>query len=131
MVQERQKYRVVLDYIEPWLDEQDESTLRALYADLLMLEDEGPNLGRPLVDRIKGSRYHNLKELRVTSDGRSVIRILFAFDPRRQAVMLLAGNKASAKSSRAKWAGWYALNVPKAERLFREHLRRLESNGIA
>ena len=106
-------------------------TLRALYADLLVLEEEGPNFGRPLVDKIKGSKYHNLKELRVTSDGRSLIRILFAFDPEWQAVMLLAGNKASAKPSRAKWAGWYALNIPKAERVYREHLRRLESSGTA
>lgn len=49
------RYRIVLDYIEPWLDEQDEATLKQIYADLLVLEKEGPSLGRPLVDRVKGS----------------------------------------------------------------------------
>ena len=46
------RYRIVLDYIERWLDEQDDATLRQLYADLLVLEREGPSLGRPLVDRV-------------------------------------------------------------------------------
>ena len=78
------RYRIVLDYIEPWLDEQDEATLKQIYADLLVLEKEGPSLGRPLVDRVKGSKLHHLKELRVTSCGGQVIRILFAFDPKRQ-----------------------------------------------
>ena len=63
------RYRIVLDYIEPWLDEQDEATLKQIYADLLVLEKEGPSLGRPLVDRVKGSKLHHLKELRVTSCG--------------------------------------------------------------
>lgn len=38
------RYRIVLDYIEPWLDEQDEATLKQIYADLLVLEKEGPAL---------------------------------------------------------------------------------------
>lgn len=90
------RYRIVLDYIEPWLDEQDEATLKQIYADLLVLEKEGPSLGRPLVDRVKGSKLHHIKELRVTSCGGQVIRILFAFDPKRQAVLLLAGDKSRA-----------------------------------
>ena len=102
MLNQPHRYRIVLDYIEPWLDEQDESTLRQVYADLLVLEREGPSLGRPLVDRVKGSKLHHLKELRVTSCGSSVIRILFAFDPKRQAVLLLAGDKSQAESSRGK-----------------------------
>ena len=55
------RYRIVLDYIEPWLDEQDEATLKQIYADLLVLEKEGPSLGRPLVDRVKGSKLHHFK----------------------------------------------------------------------
>ena len=125
------RYRIVLDYIEPWLDEQDEATLKQIYADLLVLEKEGPSLGRPLVDRVKGSKLHHLKELRVTSCGGQVIRILFAFDPKRQAVLLLAGDKSRAGSSRAKWNGWYAINIPKAEQIYRRHVRRLDRDGTA
>ena len=116
------RYRIVLDYIEPWLDEQDEATLKQIYADLLVLEK---------VDRVKGSKLHHLKELRVTSCGGQVIRILFAFDPKRQAVLLLAGDKSRAGSSRAKWNGWYAINIPKAEQIYRRHVRRLDRDGTA
>lgn len=125
------RYRIVLDHIEHWLDEQDDATLRQVYADLLVLEREDPSLGRPLVDRVKGSELHHLKELRVTSCGLSVIRILFAFDPKRQAVLLLAGDKSQAESSKAKWNGWYAINVPKAEQIYRRHVRRLDRDGTA
>ena len=125
------RYRIVLDYIEHWLDEQAESTLRQVYADLLVLEREGPSLGRPLVDRVKGSKLHHLKELRVTSCGQSVIRVLFAFDPKRQVVLLLAGDKSQAESSKAKWNGWYAINIPKAEQIYRRHVRRLDRDGTA
>lgn len=131
MSNQQHRYRIVLDYIEHWLDEQDESTLRQVYADLLVLEREGPSLGRPLVDRVKGSKLHHLKELRVTSCGQSVIRILFAFDPKRQVVLLLAGDKSQAESSKAKWNGWYAINIPKAEQIYRRHVRRLDRDGTA
>ena len=131
MSNRQHRYRIVLDYIEPWLDEQDDATLRQVYADLLVLEREGPSLGRPLVDRVKGSKLHHLKELRVTSCGSSVIRILFAFDPKRQAVLLLAGDKSQAESLKAKWNGWYAINVPKAEQIYRRHVRRLDRDGTA
>lgn len=81
-----------------------------------MLAREGPQLGRPLVDRLKGSSLHNLKELRPASAGSSEIRILFAFDPARHALLLVAGDKAG------NWQRWYDLNIPIAERRFREHL---------
>jgi hypothetical protein len=50
------------------------------------LAAEGPALRRPLADRVKGSRYHNMKELRPPSSGTTEIRLLFAFDPRREAI---------------------------------------------
>ena len=65
------------------------------------LREEGPSLGRPLVDRIKGSRIHHLKELRPGSAGRSEIRVIFAFDPTRSALLLLGGDKAG------NWQRWY------------------------
>ena len=58
------------------------------------LREEGPALGRPLVDRLKGARIHHLKKLRPGSRGRSEIRIIFAFDPARSALLLPGGDKA-------------------------------------
>src|ERR1700728_2791139 len=67
---------------------------RRLVAEALdRLVDEGPSLGRPLADRIAESRLHNLKELRPGSSGASEVRILFIFDPVRNAVLLIAGDK--------------------------------------
>lgn len=58
------------------------------------LAEEGPGLGRPLVDTIAGSTYPNLKELRLGSAGGTEVRLLFIFDPRRRAVFLVGGDKA-------------------------------------
>jgi hypothetical protein len=79
------------------------------------LREEGPALGRPLVDRLKGSAIHHLKELRPGSRGRSEIRIIFAFDPDRAALLLLGGDKAG------NWQRWYRDNIPIAERLYLEY----------
>ena len=79
------------------------------------LREEGPSLGRPLVDRIKGSRIHHLKELRPGSRGRSEIRIIFAFDPARSALLLLGGDKAG------NWQRWYRDNIPLAEQLYLDY----------
>ena len=65
-----------------------------------MLLEAGPEPGRPLADRVHHSRLSNLKELRPGSAGRSEIRILYIFDPRRNAVLLVAGDKAG------KWEAW-------------------------
>jgi hypothetical protein len=80
-----------------------------------LLEAEGPALGRPTVDTIASSRYPNMKELRVSKGG--AIRILFAFDPRRQAVLLIGGDKTG------QWHAWYEEAIPVADDLFDEYLR--------
>lgn len=82
-----------------------------------VLADTGPSLGRPLVDKISASRHHNMKELRIGS-----IRILFAFDPLSEAILLLAGDKAGA------WSKWYLQNIPIADRRLDEHLEALRSD---
>jgi len=79
------------------------------------LREEGPTLGRPLVDRLKGTRIHHLKELRPGSKGRSEIRIIFAFDPARAALLLLGGDKAG------NWQRWYRDNIPLAEQLYLDY----------
>lgn len=92
------------------------ATAELVTAAIDLLATHGPLLGRPLVDTLEGSTLPNLKELRPGSQGRSEIRILFAFDPRRQAVLLVAGDKAG------KWSEWYAENMPVAERRFQRWL---------
>ncbi|MEU2830011.1 type II toxin-antitoxin system RelE/ParE family toxin [Streptomyces lavendulae] len=81
----------------------------------------GPTLGRPLVDRIKGAEQHHMKELRPGSSGGSEVRILFAFDPVRRAVLLVAGDKAG------NWQGWYEASVPLAEKRYRNHIAELDT----
>lgn len=81
-----------------------------------LLEAHGPALGRPLVDSIQGSTMYNLKELRPGSRGRSEIRILFVFDPSRQAVLLVAGDKSG------NWTRWYRDTLPLAERRYERWL---------
>ena len=78
------------DEVNDWLDhllEHDADSHRQVVAAVEALADAGPNLGRPLVDRVKASALHNLKELRPGSAGSSEIRILFTFDPWRSAIL--------------------------------------------
>ena len=68
--------------------------------------------------RIQHSRLTNLKELRPGSAGRSEIRILYIFDPRRNAVLLVAGDKAG------KWEAWYRQAIPLAEQRYEDYLKQ-------
>jgi hypothetical protein len=85
-------------------------------AAIRVLRDRGPALGRPLVDTIEGSRHKNMKELRPGSTGRSEIRVLFAFDLERQAILLVGGDKSG------DWSRWYDVNIPVADDRFDAHL---------
>ena len=85
------------------------------------LAEGGPALGRPLVERLSRSRHQNMKELRVSQGG--ALRVLFAFDPRRMAILLLGGDKSG------QWNDWYRAAIPEADRLFDQHLRELREEG--
>jgi hypothetical protein len=87
-----------------------------------LLAERGPDLGRPVVDRIHSSRHQNMKELRAAKDG--AIRVLFAFDPRRTAILLLGGDKSG------QWAAWYRYAVPAADDLYDTYLRELHDEGL-
>ena len=119
-------WTVEIEYIIEWLDGLDAETIAKIFAALKWLEQEGPNLGRPLADTLSGSRVKNLKELRPASPRGSEIRIIFAFDPLRNAVMLLGGDKAKGKSGKTKWSEWYKRAIPKAETIFFDHLEKLK-----
>jgi hypothetical protein len=77
----------------------------------------GPALGRPRVDSVRGSRYPKMKELRVQSHG-DPIRILFAFDPRRVAILLIGGAKTTDRL-------FYERIIPLADDLYEQHLREI------
>jgi hypothetical protein len=108
------------DQFGEWWDHLSEEEQEAVTAAMNVLERRGPSLGRPLVDTIKQSRHKNMKELIPPA---SDIRVLFAFDPRRAAILLIGGDKSG------EWSTWYDGMVPVADDLFDEHLRELESEG--
>ena len=108
------------DQFEVWwltLSAEDQNSIRA---SVEVLEEKGPALGRPLVDTLKGSRHPNMKELRPTVGN---IRILFAFDPRRMAILLIGGDKTN------RWRDWYQRMIPIADRLYDDHLNTLRKGG--
>jgi hypothetical protein len=115
-------WELELKLIEGWLLDLDEDSYEQVVAALELLAERGPTLGRPLVDTVNESRHRNMKELRPGSQGRSELRILFAFDPVRQAVMLVAGDKSG------NWKKWYRDNIPVADDLFDEHTRKLKGD---
>jgi len=85
-----------------------------------VLEHFGPSLGRPRVDTSKGSRHANMKELRF-SVGKEEWRVAFAFDPAREAIILVAGDKAGENQKR-----FYDRLIAVADARFDTHLTRLE-----
>jgi hypothetical protein len=85
-----------------------------------LLSEQGPALGRPVVDRIQASRFHNMKELRPGSSGTTEIRMLFAFDPQREAIFLVAGDESG------RWKTWYQTAIPLADERFEQHLTNLK-----
>jgi predicted XRE-type DNA-binding protein len=93
---------ILVKEVEDWfvdLAEQDPESSDLVAGALDLLEEQGPALGWPAVDRIKGPRLIDLKELRPGSNGSTEIRILFIFDPDRHAVLLVAGDKSGSTST--------------------------------
>lgn len=91
-----------------------------ILAKSLLIESFGPMLGRPHVDVLKGSKHSNMKELRIDADG-GVWRVAFAFDPKRKAVLLVAGDKAGKSEKK-----FYKNLIKKADARFDGHLEELQ-----
>ena len=104
---------------EEWFAALPQEVAKAVSKRVDYIRDEGPFLKRPHADTLTGSKHANMKELRVDEAGQ-VIRIAFAFDPVRQAVLLVAGSKQGVKEKR-----FYAELIRRADALFDAHLAGL------
>lgn len=91
-----------------------------LLAHAVFLEKFGPQLGRPYVDTLKGSKYSNIKELRFKA-ANGVWRVAFAYDPKRQAILLIAGDKSGVSEKR-----FYKELIRKADERFSDYLSTLK-----
>lgn len=106
--------------VEEWLLGLDEDSYEQVSAAIELLGEHGPQLGRRIVDTVNGSRHRNIKELRPGSSGRTELRLLFALDPQRRAIFLVAGDKSG------HWQRWYKKSIPMADDLFDAHLQAMK-----
>lgn len=109
-----------------WYEPLTEDDQDAVIARVELLQEAGPALGRPSVDNIHQSRHPNMKELRAEGG----LRVLFAFDPRRTAILLLGGDKSLDDATSANWNRWYDTFVPVADDLYDFHLHELSEEGL-
>lgn len=110
----------IANEFEPEFDALPEQVRTEILALSLVLEEFGPQLGRPRVDTLNGSRHANMKELRFSAaDGEW--RVAFAFDPKRNAILLVAGDKSGSSQKR-----FYRELIRKADDRFDAHLARLK-----
>lgn len=102
----------LVDEVRDWMDGLDPVTLARVTQAIDLLAEAGPGLGRPLVDTLRGSSVANLKEMRP-----GTVRILFAFDPWRSSILLVAGDKSG------RWNHWYTEAIPLAEQRYETYLK--------
>ena len=112
----------VTDEFLVWWRALDPGQREALTERIDLLEERGPDLGRPVVERIHASRHHNMKELRASKGG--ALRALFMFDPRRAVILLVGGDKTG------EWEAWYQTAIPAADDLYDEYLTELRDEGL-
>lgn len=106
----------VTDEFRDWYEPLTENEQEAIFRVVALLEENGISLGHPYSSAIKTAKVIAMRELRIQHLG-NAIRILYAFDPQRDAVLLIGGTKRS--------QNWYETAVPKAEKLFLNYLREL------
>ena len=109
------------DELGDWWASLTEAAQESIDASVRLLEEKGPGLGFPHSSGIKGSRHPHMRELRIQHEGRPY-RILYAFDPRRCAILLLGGDKTGNDR-------WYLSQVPLADRLYDTHIAILRKEG--
>lgn len=104
-----------------WWDGLTESEQESTRASVLLLENYGPQLPFPYSSLVLKSRHSHMRELRIQHAGKPY-RVLYAFDPRRCAILLIGGDKTGNDR-------WYQENIPIADRLYDEHLDELYKEG--
>jgi hypothetical protein len=107
----------VSDEFKEWYDSLTDEECGSVHNVIEALAAVGPALGRPQVDTLRGSRFANMKELRVQHQGRPY-RILFVFDPRRCAYLILGGDKTGD-------AQWYTDAIWRADQIYAKHLEEI------
>ncbi len=110
------------DEFEAWWNTLSEDAQVSIDASVRLLEERGPQLSFPHSSGIKDSRHSHMRELRTQHDGRPY-RTLYAFDPRRTAILLIGGDKTGNDR-------WYQQTVPIADQLYDDHLEQLKREGI-
>lgn len=105
------------DEFAGWWDGLDTGEQSSVAYSIRLLEEYGIDLKRPHADTVHGSRFPNMRELRVQHQGRPY-RVLYAFDPRRTAMLLIGGDKTGRPN-------WYKEFVPKADRIYAQHLEEI------
>ena len=106
------------DEFEAWWIDLDEGEQIDIDAVVGILEEKGPHLPYPYSSDVKGTKYGSIRELRIQHKGKPY-RILYAFDPRRTAILLIGGKKGGGQR-------WYEKYVPLAEKIYENHLKNLK-----
>jgi hypothetical protein len=109
------------DQFGEWWDSLSEDDQESVAVTVRLLEERGPTLPFPYSSGVSTSRHRHMRELRIQHQGRPY-RVLYAFDPRRTAILLIGGDKTGNDR-------WYDEHVPIADALYDEHVRALEKEG--
>jgi hypothetical protein len=110
------------DEFGEWWTDLGETQQDRVAATVKLLEEKGPSLPFPFSSGINGSRHEHMRELRVQSRG-NPLRIFYAFDPRRTAILLIGGDKTGKNR-------FYEEMVPLADALYDIHLEELRKEGL-
>jgi hypothetical protein len=110
------------DEFGEWWQGLTEAEQESVNAHVRLLQERGPQLGHPHSSGIARSKHRHMRELRIQHRGRPY-RVLYAFDPRRTAILLIGGDKTGDDR-------WYEEYVPLADRLYDEHLAALRKEGV-
>ena len=110
------------DEFGQWWSTLNQSQQNDLVAVVMLLEESGTQLGFPYSSKIHASRHSRMRELRIQSGGRP-LRVFYAFDPRRTAILLIGGDKTGDNR-------FYERYIPIADRLFDIYLKEIENEGL-